>query len=151
MSQKGFDQSPSSVHELQDFNQAEYQDQDVAKTKGGTSADLADMQRMGRTQELRVSFWSSRLLCLRMLTLNLEKFQVRFDCRIRYHSTGNVGMRSSFQLVGSLQWRYCRPHLDYHRRLAVHACSDCIYRGDGLDGSQQVSLLVPLTPENYMY
>jgi hypothetical protein len=64
MSQKGFDQSPSSVHELQDFNQAEYQDQDVAKTKGGTSADLADMQRMGRTQELRVSFWRPRLLCL---------------------------------------------------------------------------------------
>lgn len=62
MSQKGFDQSPSSVHELQDFNQAEYQDQDVVKTKGGTSADLADMQRMGRTQELRVSFWRPRLM-----------------------------------------------------------------------------------------
>lgn len=69
MSQKGFDQSPSSVHELQDYNQAEYQDQDVAKTKGGTSADLADMQRMGRTQELRVSLWWPRLLCLRMLTM----------------------------------------------------------------------------------
>lgn len=68
MSQKGFDQSPSSVHELQDYNQAEYQDQDVAKTKGGTSADLADMQRMGRTQELRVSIWLPRLLCLQILT-----------------------------------------------------------------------------------
>ena len=69
MSQKGFDQNPSSVHELQDFNQAEYQDQDVAKTKGGTSADLADMQRMGRTQELRVSFHCPcQLCCSFMLT-----------------------------------------------------------------------------------
>jgi hypothetical protein len=63
MSQKGFDQSPPSVHELQDYNQAEYQDQDVAKTKGGTSADLADMQRMGRTQELRVSLRHLQVLC----------------------------------------------------------------------------------------
>ena len=63
MSQKGFDQSPPSVHELQDYNQAEYQDQDVAKTKGGTSADLADMQRMGRTQELRVSLRHLLVLC----------------------------------------------------------------------------------------
>lgn len=55
MSTKGFGQEPPSVHELQDYNRSEYQDQDVAKTKGGTSADLADMQRMGRTQELRVS------------------------------------------------------------------------------------------------
>jgi len=69
MSQKGFDQSPSSVHELQDYNQAEYQDQDVAKTKGGTSADLADMQRMGRTQELRVSVWQPYLLCMRTLII----------------------------------------------------------------------------------
>jgi len=75
MSQKGFDQSPSSVHELQDFNQAEYQDQDVAKTKGGTSADLADMQRMGRTQELRVCFYCPSPLCYSsLLTSNLEKF-----------------------------------------------------------------------------
>jgi hypothetical protein len=69
MSQKGFDQSPSSVHELQDFNQAEYQDQDVAKTKGGTSADLADMQRMGRTQELRVSFCYPCLLCCSLILI----------------------------------------------------------------------------------
>lgn len=62
MSQKGFDQSPPSVHELQDYNQAEYQDQDVVKTKGGTSADMADMQRMGRTQELRVSLSHLQLL-----------------------------------------------------------------------------------------
>lgn len=55
MSTKGFSKEPPSVHELQDYNRSEYQDQDVAKTKGGTSADLADMQRMGRTQELRVS------------------------------------------------------------------------------------------------
>jgi hypothetical protein len=54
MSNKGFGEDPLSVHELQDYNRSEYQDQDVAKTKGGTSADLADMQRMGRTQELRV-------------------------------------------------------------------------------------------------
>ena len=69
MSQKGFDQNPSSVHELQDYNQAEYQDQDVAKTKGGTSADLADMQRMGRTQELRVSFWHSSTTLLLVLII----------------------------------------------------------------------------------
>jgi len=56
MFQKGFDQNSPSVHELQDYNRAEYQDQDVAKTKGGTSADFADMQRMGRTQELRRNF-----------------------------------------------------------------------------------------------
>jgi hypothetical protein len=59
MSNKGFGEDPLTVHELQDYNRSEYQDQDVAKTKGGTSADLADMQRMGRTQELRVSL----LLC----------------------------------------------------------------------------------------
>jgi len=56
MSQKGFDQVSPSVHELQEYSRADYQDQDVAKTKGGTSADLADMQRMGRTQELRRNF-----------------------------------------------------------------------------------------------
>jgi hypothetical protein len=54
MSNKGFGEDSPSIHELQDYNRSEYQDQDVAKTKGGTSADLADMQRMGRTQELRV-------------------------------------------------------------------------------------------------
>ena len=53
MSQKGPDHG-LSVHELQEFNRAESQEHDAAKTKGGTSADLADMQRMGRTQELRV-------------------------------------------------------------------------------------------------
>jgi hypothetical protein len=85
-----------------------------------------------------------------MLTTNSARLQIRKHCRIRHHSTSNVGMRSSLQLVGSFQWRYCRPHLDYHRRLAVHACSDCIYRGDGLNGAQQVSLLL-LTPEICMY
>ena len=55
MSPKGPDHG-LSVHELQDFHRAESQEQDAAKTKGGTSADLADMQRMGRTQELRVCF-----------------------------------------------------------------------------------------------
>jgi hypothetical protein len=54
MSIKAFDRDPHSVHDLRDYNRSEDQDQDVAKTKGGTSADLADMQRMGRTQELRV-------------------------------------------------------------------------------------------------
>jgi hypothetical protein len=62
MSNKGFGEDPLSVHELQDYNRSEYQDQDVTKTKGGTSADLADMQRMGRTQELRVCL----LLCSRI-------------------------------------------------------------------------------------
>lgn len=43
------------VHEMQDFADAE-QDRYVTKTKGGTAADLQDMQRMGRVQELRVCF-----------------------------------------------------------------------------------------------
>jgi hypothetical protein len=43
-----------SIHELKDYNGAESQDEDVVKTKGGTSTDKEDMRRMGRTQELRV-------------------------------------------------------------------------------------------------
>jgi len=43
-----------SIHELQDYNGAELQDEDLVKTKGGTSTDKDDMRRMGRTQELRV-------------------------------------------------------------------------------------------------
>lgn len=43
------------VHEMQDFADTE-QDQFVTKTKGGTAADLQDMQRMGRVQELGVCF-----------------------------------------------------------------------------------------------
>jgi hypothetical protein len=45
-----------SVHELQDYNGIELQDEDLVKTKGGTSTDKDDMRRMGRTQELRVCF-----------------------------------------------------------------------------------------------
>ena len=52
-----------TVHELQDYNGVELQDEDLVKTKGGTSADLADMQRMGRTQELRVSLRHLQVLC----------------------------------------------------------------------------------------
>lgn len=71
MSTKGFGQGTPSVHELQDYNRSEYQDQDVAKTKGGTSADLADMQRMGRTQELRVSIFASCHTEMYLLTILL--------------------------------------------------------------------------------
>lgn len=45
-----------TVHELQDYNGVELQDEDLVKTKGGTSTDKDDMRRMGRTQELRRSF-----------------------------------------------------------------------------------------------
>jgi hypothetical protein len=50
-----------SVRELQDYNGVELQDEDLVKTKGGTSTDKDDMRRMGRTQELRVRFWPSLL------------------------------------------------------------------------------------------
>lgn len=42
------------IHELWDYAESDPHDDHVAKTKGGTSADLQDMQRMGRVQELRV-------------------------------------------------------------------------------------------------
>jgi hypothetical protein len=50
-----------SIRELQDYNGAELQDEDLVKTKGGTSTDKDDMRRMGRTQELRVCFKHSFL------------------------------------------------------------------------------------------
>jgi len=56
-----------SIHELQNRDGLEQNNHDAfSKTKGGTAADLQDMHRMGRAQELRVrgsrpvSFFSMR-------------------------------------------------------------------------------------------
>lgn len=53
MARKG-DSGNLKVQEMLDFADPEVHDPYVTKTKGGTAADLQDMQRMGRVQELRV-------------------------------------------------------------------------------------------------
>ena len=50
-----------SVHELQNQDGSEDQYDKAAGMKGGTAADAVEMGRMGRVQELRVSFATSSL------------------------------------------------------------------------------------------